>query len=168
MASESVIDVEGLLEPVPGDNPAGEPAPFQVRKELDELREEVDPDRFSPDEPARPTEAKKADWPGIVRVGTAALRDSSKDLLIAARVVEALTHQHGFAGLADGLALLRGLVERCWDRVHPMYPEGSPEDPESIEDRAGRFRVLEDVRFTAAVRMVPLVRGREGPIGLED
>jgi hypothetical protein len=31
MASERLIDPVALLEAIPGDNPAGEPVPFQVR-----------------------------------------------------------------------------------------------------------------------------------------
>jgi len=43
------------------------PVPFAQRAELDELRKEVNPDDFDPGDPLRPTEAKKADWKGIVR-----------------------------------------------------------------------------------------------------
>jgi type VI secretion system protein ImpA len=160
MASESAINLDELLAPVPGDDPAGEPVPFQVREDLEQLRKEVDPADFAEDDPARPTEAKKADWPKIARLGITTLTGTSKDLLVAARTTEALAHQHGFAGLADGLRMLRGLVDQCWDRMHPAIADGD------VEARGGPFNWLGDrdrgARFPTAVRALPLVRGENG------
>jgi type VI secretion system protein ImpA len=160
MASESVIRIDELLAPIPGDDAAGEPVPFQVREDLEQLRKEVDPQQFDEDDPARPTEAKKADWPKIARLGITTLTGTSKDLLVAARTTEALANQHGFAGLADGLGLLRGLVEQCWDRLHPVMEDGD------LEVRGGPFNWLGErdrgARFPNTVRALPLLRGDNG------
>jgi type VI secretion system protein ImpA len=160
MAPESVINLDELLAAIPGDDPAGEPVPFQVREDLEQLRKEVDPDDFAEDDPARPTEAKKADWPKIARLGITTLSGTSKDLLVAARTTEALANQHGFAGLADGLRLLRGLVEQCWDRMYPVIEDGD------LEVRGGPFNWLGDAdrgaRFPTTIRALPLVRGDMG------
>jgi type VI secretion system protein ImpA len=160
MASESAINLDELLAPIPGDDAAGEPVPFQVREDLEQFRKEVDPNDFAADDPARPTEAKKADWPKIARLGITTLTGTSKDLLVAARTTEALAHQHGFTGLADGFRLLRGLVEQCWDRLYPVVEDGD------LEVRGGPFNWLGDgdrgARFPNAVRALPLVRGENG------
>jgi type VI secretion system protein ImpA len=160
MASESAINLDELLAPIPGEDPAGEPVPFQVREDLEQLRKEIDPADFSEDDPARPTEVKKADWPKIARLGITTLTGTSKDLLVAARTTEALAHQHGFAGLADGFTLLRGMVEQCWDRMHPVIEDGD------LEVRGGPFNWLGDrdrgARFPNAVRALPLVSGENG------
>jgi type VI secretion system protein ImpA len=160
MASESVINLDELLAPIPGDDAAGEPVPFQVREDLEQFRKEVDPNDFAEDDPARPTEAKKADWPKIARLGITTLTGTSKDLLVAARTTEALANQHGFAGLADGFRLLHGLVEQCWDRLHPVIEDGD------IEVRGGPFNWLGErdrgARFPNTVRALPLVRGDNG------
>lgn len=160
MASEPVINLDELLAAIPGDDPAGEPVPFQVREDLEQLRKEVDPDDFAPDDPARPAEAKRADWPKIVRLGITTLTGTSKDLQVAARTAEALASQHGFGGLADGLRLLRGLVDQCWDRMHPVVEDGD------FEVRGGPFNWLGDAdrgaRFPNTVRALPLVRGDNG------
>src|SRR5262245_47302469 len=100
MASEPLINLDELLAAIPGDHEAGEPAPFQVREDLEQHRKEIDPNDFDPSDPARPTEAKKADWPKIIRLGSETLARSSKDLLVAARTTEGLARQHGFGGLA--------------------------------------------------------------------
>jgi type VI secretion system protein ImpA len=147
MASESAINLD-------------EPVPFQVREDLEQFRKEVDPADFAEDDPARPTEVKKADWPKIVRLGITTLTGTSKDLLVAARTTEALANQHGFAGLADGLRLLRGMVEQCWDRMHPVIEDGD------VEVRGGPFNWLGDrdrgARFPTSVRALPLVHGDNG------
>lgn len=155
MAPERLIDPVALLEAIPGDNPAGEPVPFQVRDELEQARKEIDPNDFDSNDPARPAEPKWADWAGIVRQATRTLREQSKDLLVAARLTEALTKEQGFAGLADGLALLRGMIEQCWDRLLPDIEDGD------LEVRAGPFNWLGEsdrgARFPPTVRAVPLL-----------
>ena len=60
--------------------------PFSLRAELEEARKEVNPEDFDAADPLRPTEAKKADWPAIVRQARKALTTTSKDLLLAARL----------------------------------------------------------------------------------
>src|SRR5262249_41198902 len=103
----SLLDIDALIAPLPGSKPAGDSLPFELRAQLEELRVA----REGPEVP--PDEVKKADWPGIVRLAQETLSQTSKDLLVAARLTEALVRQHGFAGLRDGLRLLRMLVEQC-------------------------------------------------------
>ena len=154
MSSEPLIQFEELLAPIPGDDPAGESVPFAVRAELEEARKEIDLDDFGPNDPLRPAEAKKADWKGIVRTTTKALTTQSKDLLVAARLTEALVKLYGYAGLADGLTLLRRLMDECWDRIQPTIEDGD------LDVRAGPFNWIGDdgrgARFPHSLRTVPL------------
>ncbi len=121
MTSASVLDLEALLKPIPGANPAGEPLPDAVRLELDTNRREP--------VPGDPTTAHwKADWPKVLRVTTETLTATGKDLHVATRLVEAATKVHGVAGLRDGLRLLQRLVAECWDRLHPIPTDGDTTD----------------------------------------
>jgi type VI secretion system protein ImpA len=160
MPSPPVLDVSELLLPVPGEDPAGGPVPYEVRRELEEARKEDNPDDFAENDPMRPAEFKKADWPALVRLARETLRDISKDLLVATRLTEALVRLHGYAGLRDGLRLLRELVEGCWDRLRPPIEDGD------LEVRAGPFFWLDDpdkgARFPMTLRRVPLVVGEAG------
>src|SRR5436190_1554738 len=114
MASPPLLDIAALTAPIPGDEPAGPPVPFEIRSQLEEDRKEEDPADYAPDDPMRPEEPKRANWSGIIRISQDTLTEKSKDLLVAARLTEALTKQHGFAGLRDGLHLMRELVQNCW------------------------------------------------------
>ena len=122
MASAPVIEVDALLNPIPGDNPAGTPPPFDLRNALDNMRKEGDP--FGP--------PVKQDWSGIVQLATDALANTSKDILIATRLTEGATMQSGIGGLRDGLVLLTRLLVECWDRMLPV-----PEEGETYDDTRG-------------------------------
>jgi type VI secretion system protein ImpA len=160
MASPRLLNFEELLAPIPGENPAGGPLPFAFREQLDEARKEIDPDTFEPDDPMRPSAPKKADWPAIIRLAQEILSGSSKDLLVTARLTEALVKEHGFAGVRDGLHLFAGLLSQCWDRLYPGIEDGD------VEVRAGPLNWLDDAdrgaRFPTSLRRVPLVLGEEG------
>jgi type VI secretion system protein ImpA len=155
MPSPSVLEFDELLGPIPGDEPAGQSLPFAVREQLEENRREIDPDAFDEDDPTRPTEAKYADWRAIERLARETLADTSKDLLVAARLTEALTKEHGAVGLADGLHLMRRMIGDCWERMYPSIEDGD------LEVRAAPFNWLDDAergaRFPTSIRGVPLV-----------
>lgn len=156
MGSSALIDVDALLEPIPGDNPAGESLPFAIRQQLDEARKEINPELFDKDDPLRPEEPKPADWRAIIKISQETLTRTSKDLLVSARLLEALVKQHGFPGLRAGLELLRRLMADCWDRIFPSIEDGD------LEVRSAPFNWLDDpdrgARFPNTVRMAPLVR----------
>jgi len=71
---------------------------------------------------------KKADWPLIVERCTAILSRQSKDLQVAAWLLEAWTRQKGWAGVEKGLALLNELCGTLWDCVHPRIDEDGDSD----------------------------------------
>ena len=54
MPTPSSIDIDALLQPIPGDNPAGGPLPGEpTRKKLDDFREDFDPADLDPSDPRR-------------------------------------------------------------------------------------------------------------------
>ncbi len=162
MASEPILDIQALLATIAGDNPAGSSVPFMLRQQFEELRKEIDPADFDEDDPTRPTELKKADWVGISRLAQATLTETSKDLLVVARLTEASTKEHGFVGLRDGLELFLKLIQEAWDRLQPTIEEES-----DLEVRAAPFEWLDDpdrgARFPNTIRLTPMVQGEEGP-----
>lgn len=153
--SPPLIDFKSLVAPISEDEPAGGGVPFDVRERLEQARKEVNPDAFAPDDPLRPADFIKADWAGIIALAQETVRNTSKNLLVAARLVEALTKKHGFAGLRDGFHLMRLLVDVCWDRLDP------PLEDEDMEVRAGPFNWLDDpdrgAVFPNTIRSVPVL-----------
>src|SRR5262249_44730934 len=86
-----------------------------------------------------------------------ALSKTTKDLRVAGYLVEALVNRYGFAGLRDGLQLLRGLLEQCWDRVFPAIEDND------VEVRAGLFNSFDDMNtqrrapLPQTLRMLPII-----------
>ncbi len=150
------LDLAALTAPIAGEYPGGVPIPYEVKDQLDQMRKELDPESFSADDPLRPTEFKKADWTGIIKLGSKTLSQTSKDLQVAGRMVEALTRVDGFKGLGDGLELLVSLVENAWDRLVPII-----EDPSDLDIRSAPFEWLSDpdrgARFPSTVASIPLL-----------
>lgn len=163
-ASPPLLNFDEMLAPIPGENPAGSSVPFELREKMELDRKEEDPADYAADDPMRPEKFKKADWSDIVRTATDILTKTSKDLLTAARLTEALVKQKGFAGFRDGLHLMRLLVEQAWDRLNPPI-----ESEDDVELRAGPFNWLDDpdrgALFPNTLRSVPFIQGESGKYG---
>jgi type VI secretion system protein ImpA len=156
MSTPALIDLEALLAPIPGDNPAGHAVPFATREIFEKARKEVNPALYAADDPLRPTDTVRADWGLIVEKAQEVLTESTKEMLTAARLTEALLKLHGdelrgFAGLRDGIQLMRRMLDECWDRIYPPIEEEGDE-----EVRAAAFSWLDDsdrgARFPLSIR----------------
>jgi type VI secretion system protein ImpA len=147
-ASPEVIDIEALLSPIAGENPAGESLQYTpVYDEIREARRSEDP--LSQGDWQR--EIKLADWDDVIRLSTDALTNRSKDLQICGWLAEALVKKMGFPGLRDGLTLARGLHERFWDNLYPEIEDGD------LEARANAIALL-DRQAAIALREVAITR----------
>ena len=149
MPSPAILDLDTLLAPIPGNNPAGESVRYAgVYDAIQEARRADDD--LNKGEWQR--EAKVADWRAVINISTEALRTKCKDLQIGAWLVEALSKRHGFAGLKVGLNLLHELHEQFWDGLYPEIEEGD------LEFRAGPLNWLNE-KLPAAIREVALTGG---------
>ncbi len=159
--------VQTLLAPVPGNDPCG----VSLRGEslftdIRLAREEDDPSL-----PMRQWERplKQADWAFIETACRNALAGRSKDLQLAAWLTEAWTRQGaGLVGLARGLLLLRELVARYWEGVHPRIDppeEGGCESRIAPLDWLGE-RLAHTVRVH--VGLLPLTDRKPASLSLAD
>jgi type VI secretion system protein ImpA len=139
---------EGLLTPIPGDNPSGENLRYVVYDAIKEARREDD----GASQGDWQTEIKKADWILVVKLASDALANRTKDLQIAAWLTEAMLHREGFAGLKAGLDLLRGLTDTFWDTLYPELEDGECELRAAPLDWVGS-------RLDQGIRRVPITRG---------
>lgn len=119
-----MLDIEEFLLPISDDAPAGEDVRYEVV--YDEIRDARESD---PDLPQGEweTERRVADFKAVAKMAGEVLRTRSKDLQIAAWLMEAWVDREGFAGLQAGLALQKELLERFWDDVYPEIDEGDLE-----------------------------------------
>ncbi len=149
MPLPEVIDFAALLKPISGDKPAGESVRYDgVYDAIQEARREDD--TLPMGEWQR--EVKTADLRAVINIGTEAITNKSKDLQIAAWLVDALVKRHGFAGLRDGLRLLRELQEKFWDGLFPEIEDGD------LEFRSGPLNWLNE-KLPGCIREIALTEG---------
>ena len=115
---------EDLFKPIPGVSPSGRDLRYDpVYDKIKEARREED--ELSQGEWKR--ERKVADYSLVIKLTQEALATQSKDLQLSAWLSEALLKKTGYAGLLEGLALSRKLLEDFWDTLYPALDDGDAE-----------------------------------------
>jgi type VI secretion system protein ImpA len=147
------IDVETLLAPASEDPPP-------CGQDLEYDRAFVELERIAVGKPERQmgsevTPAEDPDWKVLAQQAQALL-GRTKDLRVAAHLAKAQLRLGGLNGFADGVRLVRGLLERYWDGVHPQL---DPDDGDPTA-RVNALLGLGDPATVAAVRLAPLVDHR--------
>jgi type VI secretion system protein ImpA len=141
---------EGLLNPIPGDNPSGKPLRYDPV--YDKIREARREDDVLP-QGDWSHEVKKADYPLVIKLTTEALSNKSKDLQLAAWLTEAILYRDHIAGLREGIDLLRGFMETFWDTVYPEIDDGD------LEFRSAPLGWVGS-KLDGAVRRQPLTKSK--------
>jgi type VI secretion system protein ImpA len=158
----SIIDIEALLEPVADDQPCGpnleyDPAFVALEQEALGKPEVQYGDTITP--------AVPPDWKTVRRM-TADLLARSRDLRLAAHLVRAGLALDGIAGLADGVELIRRLLDERWDSVHPELDPDDDLDPtlriNSLAVLADGTTLVRELRDATLVRLPGL-----GPLSLK-
>ena len=143
------IDLEALLQPISAEQPSG--ADLRYQPITDQIKEA----RRTEDDLAQGVwkrDVKTADYAVVIKLSKEALIKRSKDLQIAAWLLEALLHTEKNAGLRQGLELLQKLLEGFWDTVYPQIDEDG-----DLEYRATPLRWVGS-QLDRAVRSVPLTQ----------
>ncbi|MCB1735615.1 MAG: type VI secretion system protein TssA [Gammaproteobacteria bacterium] len=156
------INLGDLLTPIADEqSPAGEDLRgSSLYRRIQEARRADDPNL-----PLGPWEheLKRADWSLVGKLGLQTLRQRSKDLQVAAWVLEAGLNQHGLVALAPGLTLMHVLCVQFWDGLHPGMTDGD------TEYRTNLFRWV-DNKFPNILAVLPLTNARleQGELSLGD
>ena len=132
MASPSTLDIEQLLAPIEGDNPAGvdlreDVSPTSDYYQVKDARSAARAAERSHDADDEPGGALPDEWRTILQTAPDIIQTKAKDLEITSWLIEALLRAHGYAGLRDGFKLAAGLVENFWDGLYPLEDEDGVE-----------------------------------------
>lgn len=126
MASAEVLDFERLMKPISEELPAGDAfrtidptGYFEIKRLRDAARKSEK--QFFGD--TSESSGEGDEWDQIHDMCIETIAEKSKDLQIAAWLIEALIRRHGFAGLRDGFRLVRELSDNFWDGIHPRPDE---------------------------------------------
>jgi len=164
------LDIEGLLAEVSADEPCGPDLSYDSA--YFELRQEA---TGTPDQQIGDVvhEGQEPNW-REVKSKAMDLFARTKDLNVTMLLMASLVSNDGVSGMADGLELLRGLLERHWDQFHPRL------DPDDNNDPLERMNIIASLaaspgadgdilRFQARLRDAPLCESKQiGRFGLRD
>lgn len=148
-----MVDLPLLITAVSADSPCGDDLEYDASfLELERAAQGL-PERQMGDAvlAAEPPEWRK------VRDLATSLFGRSKDLRIANYLVQSAIALDGFPGLTQGLALVRELLERYWEDLHPRLDSEDDNDPTF---RLNALRGLTDETLLQLLRDAPLVRSR--------
>jgi type VI secretion system ImpA family protein len=119
------FDVDKLLSPITTDRPAG--ADLRYEPVYDQIRELRREDDATLPQGVWKSDQKRAEWKAVEALCLETLETRSKDLQIAAWLLEAWVHLHGFEGAAEGFRLMHALCDGFWDDLYPRIEGGDIE-----------------------------------------
>jgi len=157
-----VLDIAKLLAPVTPEAPAGpnleyDPAFAAIEKAAAGRPEQVIGGTVTPEEPP--------EWNSVLS-GSLELLARTKDLRVAVLTARALLYRNGVSAFAEGLALLKGLMEQHWAVVHPQL---DPDDDNDPTMRVTSLAGLATSGLMLALRQSPLIESRAlGPVSFAD
>lgn len=127
MASEQIIKLEDLLQPISEDNPVGDDiredssatSPYYTIKDARNAARAAERNNMFDGDSSEADDQ----WRKIIDLAPDILQNNAKDLEIASWYTEALVRRYGFQGLRDGFKLIQGLIDQYWDNLYPMPDE---------------------------------------------
>ncbi len=131
MASAEILDFATLLAPISEAQPSGVElksdkggmAEYTAIKSAREAARAAERESTKAEKSQELLADAAKHWKLVADRAPQVIATMSKDLWIAAWLLEALTRQHGFAGARDGFRLIREICERYWDGIHPAPDE---------------------------------------------
>jgi type VI secretion system protein ImpA len=114
----TMLTVDELLAPVPGDDPCGPDLFFS--SEFDAIAHARVADDPSLDQGVWETRCKEADWDFVVKQCSTLLAGRSKDLRLAVWLAEGQARSGNLRGFGDACLVLAGMCEQYWGRMHPQ------------------------------------------------
>ncbi len=146
-----MLQFNQLLDPISPDSPSGRDVTFS--SDVDAINKARQFDDPSLDQGEWVTDVKEADWDFVYDKCINLIATQSKDLRVAAWLVEAASKTKHFDGLAAGFELLARLCDNYWDTLHPQIEDND------IEQRVGNIVWLLN-RSVQLVKEIPLTQGR--------
>ncbi len=124
---ETLIErTASLRAPLAGDNPAGKDATFEP--DFEQLKGEIDKLTSMAGSPPN--------WREVEKLASEILTAKAKDFRVVTWLALAKMQQNGFVGFAEGLSVMRGLIDEYWATMYP--------DAKRARARANLISWLED------------------------
>jgi type VI secretion system protein ImpA len=117
LLQDFTFDVDTLLAPISSQSPAGEFLRYEGS--YDRIQEARREDDARLQQGVWKRDLKRANWNSVSQICIETLEKRSKDLQIAAWLLESWIQLYGFAGVREGLKVMLGLCHTFWDSMYP-------------------------------------------------
>lgn len=122
--SDSILDLEALLAPLEtgdgvGEDPRADESPLPLYHRLKDAQKDARDEERRRDSEIGGEGSPPGQWRDVLRLGGEILTGRAKDLEVASLMVQAVVRLEGLPGLAAGIQLLDGLVDRYWTTAFP-------------------------------------------------
>lgn len=122
------VELEKLLEPIPGDNPAGvdlrdDDDPNNIFRRIKDARNDARQEESQAELDGTSSPEAARIWSQVWSDGQEYLQSQAKDLEIAAYMIEASIRLGGYQGLATALEMTNELASRFWGELLPTPDE---------------------------------------------
>ena len=154
------LDIDSLLTPLADGEPCGANLEYSPAFQMLQEAAAGKPERQY-GTTVIPAEAP--DWTAV-REQAQALAERTRDLRVAVWLTRSAARVDGLDGAVRGLRLLHGLLDRCWDQVHPALDPGDGNDPTA---RLNALYPLTHEEGLADLRSAGLIRTR-GSVTVRD
>ncbi len=150
------MELESLLEPLPGDNPCGPDLEYTPPwdQKWGDLQTKSEGDK-------RDGEAIPPRYPEVENLAME-MAGQWKHLRIAVILAETASQLEGWNGFREGLSLVRQWLERYWETLHPR----GENDAENREFRGPLVEALNGAPLLVKLRNVPIAESMGGKFGI--
>jgi type VI secretion system protein ImpA len=140
------MDIDAILAPLQGDKPSGENLRYTaVYDEIQEARRADD----LLDQGDWQHEVKTSDWNKVFSLSMETLTTQTKDLQIAAWLLESLTATRGFEGVRQGLTIITQFLDTFWETLYPEIEE------DDLDYRAGPLEFINN-KLWLTIKEIPV------------
>ena len=166
MPSPEILDFESMLAPISEESPAGVPLrggdsdarqAYQKVKDARDVCRNAERQMLNSWGSEDADQVEPADWSKVKSAAIEVLSNRSKDLWIAAWLLESLIREDGFAGLRDGFRFIREMVEKYFE--YGIHPLPDKEFGETLGDTTAQLTGLFDGVLAAAIDTIPIALG---------
>ncbi|MBU2510643.1 type VI secretion system protein TssA [bacterium] len=148
-STTSFLNIDDLVKPISDGNPVGEHLRYKGEyDQIEEFRKEDDPNL---PQGVWETDLKTASWNGVFDLTVDAIANRSKDLQLAAWLLESLIYIGGFSGVVEGITLIYKLCTTYWENLHPVIEE------DDIEFRISPFLWINTV-LAEKLKTIPITK----------
>ena len=168
MVSTATLDFDRLLKPITANDPFGEDLRFDLSldspyQRIKDARAKARAIERRLDHGDDANDSPRPNWRTVLELAPKIIAERSKDLEVAAYLIEALAREQGFPGLEQGFRLVQELIQKYWEGLFPVPDSEGPEGRiihisglNGIDGDGTLIRPIQSIPITAGQSVRPL------------